>query len=155
MGSFDPSTESPFTVGSWTVRPQRLLISNGKEKIMLQPRVMALLQHLAQSRGEVVGHDELVETVWEGRIVEDGAVYQALGKLRKVLGDDSHHPRYIETIPTKGYRLIAPVGPVTDPPPDNPAPGSPSTVARRSKWRSVVWALVLAGAAVLLLSQVR
>lgn len=111
MRSAGRSAAATFTVGRWTVEPDRLRISDGDQSFMLQPRVMAVLQHLAAHAGEVVSHEGLIEAVWEGRIVEDGAVYQTLAKLRKKLGDDSHHPRYIETIPTKGYCLIAPVGP--------------------------------------------
>ncbi len=103
---------SPFTVGSWTVEPDRLRLVQGKQEIVLQPRVMGALQHLVLHRGEVVSHQALVDAVWQGRVVEDGAVYQTLAKLRKALDDDHHHPEYIETIPKKGYRLIAPVAPV-------------------------------------------
>jgi DNA-binding winged helix-turn-helix (wHTH) protein len=131
------SEHSNFTVGPWTVEPDRLRICRDGQRIVLQPRVMGLLQHLAARHGEVVNHEELVRAVWEGRVVEDGAVYQTLAKLRKALGDDAHQPRYVETIPTKGYRLIAPVG--TPEPADST--GAPETgeslrtaEARRSGW---------------------
>jgi DNA-binding winged helix-turn-helix (wHTH) protein len=115
MSSVDPSAESVFTVGQWTVEPDRLKISDSRQSIVLQPRVMAVLQYLVAHAGQVVSHEALIAAVWEGRVVEDGAVYQTLAKLRKKLGDDPHQPRYIETIPTKGYCLIASVGPAPSP----------------------------------------
>ena len=131
------SEHSEFTVGPWTVEPDRLRICRDGQRIVLQPRVMGLLQHLAARHGEVVNHEELVRAVWEGRIVEDGAVYQTLAKLRKALGDDAHHPRYVETIPKKGYRLIAPVG-TAEPGGSTEAPETGEALrtaeARRSGW---------------------
>ena len=126
-----------FLVGPWTVEPDRLRIRNGDRRVLLQPKVMRLLQHLVARQSAVVSHEELLEAVWPGRIVEDGAVYQTLAKLRKALGDDCHAPTYIETVPTKGYRLIASVMPA------DPTDGQTSKevrqpwVSHRGPWRPI------------------
>ena len=56
--------------------------------------------------------EELLERIWPGVVVGDDVLTQAIIKLRKALGDDSRLPRYIDTIPKRGYRLIAPVSAV-------------------------------------------
>lgn len=70
---------------------------------------MEVLAHLATRPGEVVSAEELIEAVWRGRAVGDGAVYKTIHLLRDALGDDRGDVRYIQTIPKRGYRLLAPV----------------------------------------------
>ena len=137
MGPWGVDNSPVFLVGPWTVEPDRLRLRNGDQRVTLQPKVMSLLQHLAARQGAVVSHEELLGAVWPGRVVEDGAVYQTLAKLRKALGDDCHAPRYIETVPTKGYRLIAPVM-LADPAdgPESKEVRQP-LAPRRGIWRSI------------------
>lgn len=70
---------------------------------------MELLVYLARHGGEVVSNDDLIREVWHGRAFGDGVVYKKINQLRKALGDDSRNARLIETIPKRGYRLVAPV----------------------------------------------
>jgi TolB-like protein/DNA-binding winged helix-turn-helix (wHTH) protein/Tfp pilus assembly protein PilF len=77
---------------------------------------MDVLMVLAHCAGTVVTRDELLARVWPGVVVGDEAVSQSIIKLRRALGDDSRTPTYIETIPKRGYRLIAPVRPDADEP---------------------------------------
>jgi TolB-like protein/DNA-binding winged helix-turn-helix (wHTH) protein len=70
---------------------------------------MAVLVYLSQRCGEVVGKEELLREVWSGAHIEDVAVARSISELRRALGDDAANPRFIETIPKRGYRLIAPV----------------------------------------------
>jgi TolB-like protein/Tfp pilus assembly protein PilF len=59
----------------------------------------------------VVDVPQLLDEVWPNVIVTHGSVYQAIAQLRRILGDESEHPKYIENLPRRGYRLIAPVAP--------------------------------------------
>jgi TolB-like protein/DNA-binding winged helix-turn-helix (wHTH) protein/Flp pilus assembly protein TadD len=68
---------------------------------------MDLLVFLAAHRGKVLSKDELTEGVWGKEFVSDGTLTHAIAVLRQTLGDDPRNPSYIETIPTRGYRLIA------------------------------------------------
>ena len=104
----DPAGGS-FKVGEWLVEPALDQLQRDDEKKTVEPRVMAVLTHLAGRAGEVVSADELVDTVWKGGAIGPGSIYQNIAQLRKVLGDSADNPRYITTIPRKGYRLIAPV----------------------------------------------
>jgi len=98
-----------FTVGDWTVEPDRDQISCGNDHASLRPQVMDLLLLFSKNSGQVISLEDISRSVWEGKVVTSSSVYGSLNELRQVLGDDAHNPEYIETIPKKGYRLIAPV----------------------------------------------
>ncbi len=98
-----------FVVGGWTVHPDRNQISGNGIVATLQPLSMDILVYLARREGEVVTAQELLGTFWERRIVGDDAVHRRIADIRRHLGDDSKNPRYILTIPKRGYRLIAKV----------------------------------------------
>lgn len=72
---------------------------------------MRLLVCLAERAGGVVSIDELLNQVWPDVNVTSDSVYQAVASLRRLLGDDSKQPSYIETVPRLGYRMVAKVGP--------------------------------------------
>ena len=102
-------TADAFTVGSWQAHPHENRLIDGDRIVSLEPRVMSLLVCLAETPGKLLSPDELLEQVWRGRAHGEHAVYQAIADLRKALGDDASHPQFIETIPKRGYRLIATV----------------------------------------------
>jgi TolB-like protein len=72
---------------------------------------MRLLLCLADRAGDVVSIDDLLSHVWPEVAVSPDSVYQAVAVLRRLLGDDSRQPTYIETVPRLGYRMVATVGP--------------------------------------------
>ena len=98
-----------FQVADWEVDPDSGRIQRDGTTHKLEPRVMSLLVVLAQQPGTVLSREELEAKVWSGMVVGYDALSSAIIKLRKALGDDPHHPQFIETISKKGYRLIAPV----------------------------------------------
>jgi TolB-like protein/DNA-binding winged helix-turn-helix (wHTH) protein len=75
---------------------------------------MRLLLCLAGRAGEVVSIDDLLNQVWSDVTVSPDSVYQAVASLRRLLGDDSKQPAYIETVPRLGYRMVATVSPWAD-----------------------------------------
>jgi len=77
---------------------------------------MRLLLCLAERAGEVVSIDDLLDQVWSDVTVAPDSVYQAVASLRRLLGDDTKQPAYIETVPRLGYRMIATVTPWADQP---------------------------------------
>jgi DNA-binding winged helix-turn-helix (wHTH) protein len=100
----------PFRLGEWHAEPAlNRLWRSDDDGVHLEPRVMAVLVYLAERGGDVVGKEELLREVWAGAFVEDVAVARSISALRHALGDDAASPRFIETIPKRGYRLIAPV----------------------------------------------
>ena len=100
---------SPFRVGDRLVQPERNHISNNEGELRVEPRAMQVLIYLAERGGEVVSREELLEKVWEGTFVTDEVLTSAIKKLRKALGDDAKDPRFIQTVPGRGYRLNASV----------------------------------------------
>lgn len=128
-----------FQLDSWSVHQDKGTLSCADRVVRLEPRVMDVLVYLAADPGAVVTKEELLEAVWGGSFVEEGALSQAIHNLRKALGDDARQPRFIETIPKRGYRLVAPVVRAEA----TPEPIAPETrPSRRREW-------LLVGAAVL------
>jgi TolB-like protein/DNA-binding winged helix-turn-helix (wHTH) protein len=89
----------------------------------LQDQPLQILDELSSRPGEVVTRDALIARLWPKGVVEyDTGLNTAVRKLRSALGDDADTPRYIETLPRKGYRFIAHVEP-----PIPPLPAAPLT----------------------------
>ena len=110
-----PSAEpiGPFRLGTWEVRPRRNELKSGEETRHLEPKAMNLLVFMTSNAPEVVSKNAIIDSVWEGRIISEGTLTNTIAELRRALGDDARHPRYIETIPKRGYRLIATVEPIS------------------------------------------
>ena len=81
-------------------------------KIKIQEQPFRILLALLERSGEVVTRDDLRERLWASDTFVDfeHSLNAAIKKLRQALGDDADSPRFIETIPKRGYRFIAPVG---------------------------------------------
>jgi TolB-like protein/Tfp pilus assembly protein PilF len=75
----------------------------------LEPRIFALLALLVQNADRLVSRDELLEKLWEGRVVSDDALYSAVKSARHALGDDGRAQRLIRTIHGRGFRFVADV----------------------------------------------
>jgi TolB-like protein/Flp pilus assembly protein TadD len=101
-----------FRLGDWEVKPRQFTLQRGEETHRLEPKVMAVLVCLAEHAGEPVTRDEFAEQVWTGRIVSDEVLSRDIFMLRDKLGCDARTPRFIQTLPRVGYRLIAPVVPL-------------------------------------------
>ncbi|MCI3180749.1 hypothetical protein C5708_10815 [Caulobacter sp. CCUG 60055] len=101
--------ESMLTVGGWTADHAAGTLSRDGERRPVEPKVMDLLVLLASRPEAVLSKAELLAALWPGLTVGDDALARCVWKLRGVLSDDPKAPRFIETIPKRGYRLIAPV----------------------------------------------
>jgi DNA-binding winged helix-turn-helix (wHTH) protein len=95
----------PFQVNSVSGE----LLKNGN-RVKLQEQPFRLLVILLENAGEVVTRDDLRHRIWrDDTFVDfDSSLRVAVGKLREALGDDAENPRYVETIPKRGYRFLAP-----------------------------------------------
>jgi DNA-binding winged helix-turn-helix (wHTH) protein len=106
---------SPFRLGAWLVRPDSNELIGASTTVRLEPKAMDVLLALARRPGEVVSKDDLLRQVWTGTFIADGGVFRVLSELRRALGDNGRVQRYIETVPKRGYRLVAPVAAVLHP----------------------------------------
>src|SRR5256885_6540169 len=105
--------DNRLRVGDWTVEPDLNQLSTQGRAVKVEPKAMAVLLHLADRPGQVVGREALLAQVWPGVVVGDDSLTQVIIKLRKALGDDPERPTYIQTVTKKGYRLVASVRHVT------------------------------------------
>ncbi len=99
-----------FLLGPWRVEPLvGTLTGPENESYRLEPKVMDALVVLVEQAGDVVPRDKLAEAVWNGNPVSDERLRHVIADLRRALNDDRGNPKYIETIPKRGYRLIGQV----------------------------------------------
>ena len=94
-------------IGGWHFHPASGELRRGSEVRRLEPRAARTLELLCEARGGVVSHEQLIREVWSGRTLSDNSVAVVVGQLRRALDDDARDPRLIETIPKRGYRLVA------------------------------------------------
>jgi Tol biopolymer transport system component/DNA-binding winged helix-turn-helix (wHTH) protein len=98
-----------FYVGDWRVDPSLRTLNGVRGELHLEPKHMQVLELLAEHAGQVVSKERLIQTVWAGTFVGDEVLSTAISELRRVFHDDPEAPRFIQTIPKGGYRLIASV----------------------------------------------
>ncbi len=81
----------------------------GGEVVSITPKVFDTLQLLVENAGHLVAKEEILQQIWPERFIEESNLTFNIKMLRKALGDDAAKPRFIETVPRRGYRFIAPV----------------------------------------------
>ena len=101
------ATAGVLRIGNWGVNATSNELTRDGEIVRVEPKAMEVLVFLADRAGQVVSREVLLATLWQGAMVGDDALTQAMIKLRKSLGDTARSPQYIETISKRGYRLIA------------------------------------------------
>ena len=116
--------------------PDAFAVEKSGQVLALEPKSIRLLLYLVQNRSRAVSKEELLRSVWEDVSVSDNSLARLVAQLRKALGDDAKIARYIETVPTIGYRFIAEVVELPARAPLTPAPPvvAPGPAAQRSPW---------------------
>jgi DNA-binding winged helix-turn-helix (wHTH) protein len=84
-------------------------LRRGSELIQVEPQVFDLLLYLLQNRDHVVSKDDLIATVWGGRVVSDSTLASRINAVRKAVGDNGEEQRLIRTIARKGIRFVCSV----------------------------------------------
>lgn len=104
-------TRSPIRFGDYELDPQGGSLRKGGLRIRLQEQPLQVLAALVERPGELVNREELRRRLWpqETFVDFDHALNTAIKKIRAALNDDADAPRYIETVPRRGYRFIATV----------------------------------------------
>jgi Tol biopolymer transport system component/DNA-binding winged helix-turn-helix (wHTH) protein len=132
-----------FEVGEWQVHPSLNRLARGADEVRVEPKVMHVLEALADTPGEVVTREQLVARVWPGVFVTDDVLHRAIRELRRAFGDETANPAYVETIRKRGYRLIAPVRRGASL--DAPAVAAPVAIAKpRAPGRFIAASITLA-----------
>lgn len=130
-----------FALVQWTVNPRQSVLRDGNGEKRIEPKVMEVLVYLAEHAGDVVTRDELLDNVWSGMVVGDEALSRAISLLRTNLEDDPRKPIFIQTVPRRGYRLIATPRPLTAEIAGTSAP--PPAEAAAHWWRYAAGAAVM------------
>jgi DNA-binding winged helix-turn-helix (wHTH) protein len=84
-------------------------LRRGPDVVPTTPQVLDLLEYLIRSRDRVVSKDDLVNAIWNGRIVSDAALTTRLNAVRRAIGDSGEQQRLIKTFPRKGFRFVGAV----------------------------------------------
>jgi|GEM_PF-1817045 len=130
-----------FKLDHWRVQPEEKRIIGPEGEVHLTPRAMAVLVYLAGQAGRVVSREDLNDELWAPAVVTDHALTQCIAELRRALGDSASSPRFIETVPKSGYRLIAAVSSLEE----SGEQGNQSGTAPPGRWNRVrlsAWAFV-------------
>jgi DNA-binding winged helix-turn-helix (wHTH) protein len=77
--------------------------------IMMPPRTFAVLRYLVENPGRLVSHDELLDKLWPDTFVQPQVLRTYVLELRRLLGDDARQPRFIRSLPKRGYVFLAAV----------------------------------------------
>ncbi len=142
-----------FQFDTIEVSPHDFAVRRDGERLDLEPKAIRVLIHLLRNRDRVVTKEELVGAVWEGATITDNAVTRVVAQLRRELGDDSRSPRYIETVPTLGYRFVAAAREVDGGPPAAPPESNPPVAdVRPPAGKRPSWVLSAMAVAILVLA---
>jgi len=137
--------KGPYRFDQFVLDPLNLRLTANAENRTLEPKSFRLLQFLIENRDRAVSKDEIFQAIWPDVTVTDNALTRAVAQVRKALDDDPREPRYIETVPTVGYRFLAAVaiGPMEMP--------AAAAQPRAAKWHlalAVIVVAVLGGGAI-------
>lgn len=105
---------------------QRRLLYRG-QSVPLKPKILDLLLFLVETRGQLIGKDDLMREIWADAIVEENNITVSISHLRKILGEDRLNPKFIETVPRRGYRFVAEVTELSDRPSSSAVARQPTT----------------------------
>jgi len=116
----DQGLHGDFRLGDWRVQPTLCRLSQNGRVVQVRPKVMDLLVFLSRAPGVVISKEALLNEVWKTEAVSESALTRTVAELRQALGDSAESPHILETIPKRGYRLIAAVSDAQPSlPPDN------------------------------------
>lgn len=112
MNRIDKISKDPprvFEFAEYSFDASKKLLRRGAQIVSLAPKACELLGVLIENAPQVLSKEELMNQVWNDSFVEEANLTHHVSALRKALGEDKNGRKFIETIPRKGYRFVAPV----------------------------------------------
>jgi TolB-like protein len=109
-----------FLFGDYRLDTERRELHHGATPVAVEPQVFDVLVHLVENRNRVVAKDDLIASVWGGRVVSDSTLVSRINAARRAVGDNGDEQRLIRTVPRRGVRFVGDVQ--TRPPPEAAAP---------------------------------
>ena len=101
-----PDLSSSWRFGDVDVHPDLNTVVRDGVETPVPPRVMEVLVRLIEHRETVVTTEELLQTYWPGRIVEESTLHRLVSQMRQALGDSARSPKYIRTVSKRGYQAL-------------------------------------------------
>jgi adenylate cyclase len=98
-----------YSFGSFRFDASAYRLFAGDRPLQLSPKILDLLRLLASRPSQLVTKEDILRELWPDVAVTDNAITQAVSELRQALGDDATAPRFVQTVPRRGYRFIAAV----------------------------------------------
>jgi DNA-binding winged helix-turn-helix (wHTH) protein len=98
-----------FLFGDHVLDVERRELHRGSELIAVGPQVLDLLVYLLENRDRVVSKDDLIASVWAGRIISESTLTSRINAARTAVGDSGEDQRLIKTLPRKGFRFVGAV----------------------------------------------
>ena len=95
-----------FVFSDQTLDTERRELCRGYERIAVEPQVFDLLVYLLDNCDRVVSKDDLIEAIWDGRIVSESTLTSRINAARKAIGDSGRDQKLIRTISRKGFRFV-------------------------------------------------
>ena len=144
--------------GSFRLDAPNQCLWSGEERVRIAPKAFDVLRYLVENPGRLVTQDEILEALWPETYVNPEVLRKYILDIRKILGDRSDKPVFIETVTKRGYRFVAPVTdlstvePIPEPAPDtvperdrSETAGSEPLVPSSSRWLRKVAVLAALG----------
>jgi DNA-binding winged helix-turn-helix (wHTH) protein/tetratricopeptide (TPR) repeat protein len=104
-----PEEMHSYQFKSFTLKPIERQLFDGDRRVPLTPKAFDVLTLLISNAGHLVTKEALLETIWTESFVEEANLTRLVHTIRKTLGEDENGNKFIETVPTKGYRFVAEV----------------------------------------------
>jgi adenylate cyclase len=98
-----------YRFDAYSLDTETLALKSGTDKITAEPQVFLLLQYLIENRARIVSKDDIINAVWDGRVISDSAIAYAVREARRLVGDDGRAQSIIRTLPRRGFRFVAEV----------------------------------------------
>ena len=99
-------TKAIYQFDDVTVDPASFQVTKAGNAVSLEPKAFEVLIFLISNPGRLIEKEELLNVVWKDAFVTQNAMTRVIAQLRKALGDDAKQAKYIETVPTRGYRFV-------------------------------------------------
>lgn len=150
--TLEEGQNGPIRFGQFTLKPASGELYKDEELLKLPPQPYKVLLHLIQNAGELVTRKHLQEEIWgnDTFVDFDKGLNLCIAQIRESLGDDAQSPRYVETLPRRGYRFIGRIeeaesGEIVTPPTKiDESPGERSSTLRARRSRLLIVAVSLA-----------
>jgi DNA-binding winged helix-turn-helix (wHTH) protein len=144
----DPPAQPRYSFGPFLLDPVEKVLLRDDEPVLLPPKALETLWALVERHGHILEKAELLNRVWPDTFVEEATLAQNIFTLRKALGDSAEGHQYIETVPKRGYRFVAPTRELADDAQQNKPTAQATAIASRPAQR---WVTRVSAAVVILI----